>query len=84
MCRHCIMGCICTPPCITYVTSMYMYAVRKTNEKPGPVYAEFQPVTNDAHPEMKINVAYGPIEPHVTDQFEMGDNLAYGSRTVGY
>jgi len=61
-----------------------VYVVRKTKEQPGPVYAEIQPETTDAHPEMKMNVAYGPVEAPVTEKFEMGDNLAYESWTVGH
>jgi len=64
------------------ITSVYI--VRKTKEQPGPVYAEIQPETTDAHPEMKMNVAYGPIEQPVAGKFEMGDNPAYASRTVGH
>jgi len=64
------------------ITSVYV--VRKTEEQSGPVYAEIQPETTDAHPEMKINVAYGPIEQPVTEKFEMGDNPAYESWTVGH
>ena len=56
-------------------------AVRMTKEQSGPVYAEIQPGT-DAHPEMKMNVAYGPIEPPVTEKFETEENPAYGSRTM--
>ena len=61
-----------------------VYLVRKTEEQPGPVYAEIQPETTDAHPKMKMNVAYGPVELPVTEKFEMGDNLAYESWTVGH
>ena len=57
-------------------------AVRMTKEQPGPVYAEIQLETTDAHPETKMNVAYGPIEPPVTEKFEIEDNPAYGSRTM--
>jgi len=64
------------------ITSVYV--ARKTKEQPGPVYAEIQPKVTDAHPEMKINVAYDPVEPPVTEKFEMGDNLAYESWTVGH
>ena len=41
---------------------------------------EKDPRTTDTHPEMTINIAYGPIEPPVSDKFEMGENVAYGSR----
>ena len=43
---------------------------------------EKDPGTTNAHPKMKINIAYGPIEPPVSDKFEMGENVAYGSRNV--
>ena len=61
------------------------YAVRKMKgvpEKPDPVYAEVQPRTTDAHLKMKMNVAYGPIEQSY--KFEMGLNVAYGSRFAGH
>ena len=53
-------------------------------EQPGPVYAEVQPVTSDAHFKMKKNVAYSPIKLPVSGKFEMGDNVAYGIRSVGH
>jgi len=53
-------------------------------EQPGPVYAEVQPGTSDAHLEMKKNVAYSPIKLPVSGKFEMGDNVAYGFRSVGH
>ena len=53
-------------------------------EQPGPVYAEVQPGTSDAHLEMKKNVAYSPIKLSVSGKFEMGDNVAYGYRSVGH
>lgn len=48
------------------------------------MYAEIQPETTDAQPETKMNVAYGPVEPPLTDKFEMEDNPAYASGTVGH
>ena len=53
-------------------------------EQPSPVYAEVQPGKGDAHPEMKKNVAYSPIKFLVSGKFEMGDNVAYGFRSVGH
>lgn len=64
------------------ITSVYIG--RKTKEQPGPVYAEIRLETTDAHPEMKVNVAYDPVEPPATEKFEMGDILVYESWTVGH
>jgi len=53
-------------------------------EQPGPVYAEVQPGISDTNLEMKKNVAYyyNPIKLSVSGKFEMGDNVAYGIRSV--
>jgi len=41
-------------------------------------------VTSDAYLEMQKNVAYSPIKLSVSGKFEMGDNVAYGIRSVGH
>jgi len=57
---------------------------QRVPEQPGPVYAEVQPGTGDAHLEMKKNVAYSPIKFPVSGKFEMGDYVAYGFRSAGH